>query len=57
MSDDIPYYREHAAKARLAAEAANISNVAEAHLKLVIMYENLVDRLLEAQGAQDVQPP
>ena len=54
--EDVDYYRKRAAKAREVARIAATPAIAEAHMKLAIMYENLIERALEAQSVQDVDP-
>jgi hypothetical protein len=54
--EDVGYYRERVAKAREAARMAATPAIAEAHTKLVNIYENLIERALEAQSVQDVDP-
>jgi hypothetical protein len=54
--DDIEYYRERAATERNRAAASATEEIADAHLKLAIMYENLLKRLERGGTAQDLQP-
>jgi hypothetical protein len=56
-STDISYYRERAAAERARASESTSPEVAQAHVTLVTMYENLIDRLERAEGAQDLEPP
>ena len=55
-SEDIAYYRERAATERSRASSAPTDAIAEAHRKLALMYENLLERLERAQTAQDLAP-
>lgn len=54
--DDIEYYRERASTERNRAAVSPTEEIADAHLKLATMYENLLDRLERAEGAQDLEP-
>jgi hypothetical protein len=54
--DDIAYYRERALTERNRATASPTEDLAEAHLKLAKMYENLLERLEREEGAQDLEP-
>ena len=54
--DDIGYYRERAATERNRAAASPTAEIAEAHLKLAVMYENLLERLESVGAAQDLEP-
>lgn len=63
-SDEIEHYRQRAADERTRAAASPTHELAQAHLNLAIMYENLVERLGRSAQAQDVllilrteQPP
>jgi hypothetical protein len=55
-SEDIPYYRQRAAAERVRAAEAASPEVAQAHLTLVTMYENLIERMERGEWAQDVDP-
>lgn len=55
-SDDIAYYRERAATERNRASTAPTDDIAAAHRKLAVMYDNLLKRLERAQTAQDLEP-
>lgn len=54
-SADIDYYRQRAATERKLAAEAPSDIIADAHLKLATMYENLVERLAPTE-AQDLTP-
>jgi rubrerythrin len=54
--DDIEYYRERAATERNRAAASPTEEIADAHRKLAMMYENLLERLERAGAAQDIEP-
>jgi hypothetical protein len=55
--DDITYYRKRAATERSRATDAPTDELKAVHLKLAIMYENLLDRLDQSGTAQDLEPP
>jgi hypothetical protein len=54
--DDIGYYRERAAIERDRAAASRTAEIADAHSKLAVMYENLLGRLERVGAAQDLEP-
>ena len=55
--DDITYYQRRAAVERSRAGDAPTDELRAVHLKLAIMYENLLERLKQSGTAQDLEPP
>jgi hypothetical protein len=54
--EDLTYYRQRAVTERTRANGAPSKEIAEAHLKLAMMYENLLEGLERAASAQDLSP-
>lgn len=55
--EDLQYYRERAITERNRAATSPSPEIATAHEKLAVMYQNLVERLERSQPTQDLQPP
>ena len=55
-SEDITYYRERVSTERNRAAVAPSEAIADAHLKLAAMYENLLERLEQTAAIQDLEP-